>query len=270
MHRYVTGLWLFALALHAGPVATAAPAPPLMVSTQLNFTFFVCGDSRGGDGVYTQILAAANDLHAAFLIHTGDMVPVGADVDWDHFEQLMRLCKVSFFPVAGNHDVGTDGEKRFLRWTPAHKPHYSFDYGQLHFAMVNDSLDMSSSELAWLDADLKASTRPVKIVTHHMPAWNPDGAVYGMGDNREAFLEVLRAQGVRFDFCGHDHGYRSGTTNGTTLVVSGGGGAPLYHAEKDGGFHHYVEVNVAGTNVTFRPVRVTPERSTNSSASGTR
>lgn len=165
----VTGLWLFARALHAGPVVAESPAPPLMVA-----------------------------------------------------------------------------------------PHYSFDYGQLHFAMVNDSLDMSSPELAWLDADLTTSTRPVKIVTHHLPAWNPDGDVYGMGDNREAFLEVLRAHGVRYDFCGHDHGYRSGTTNGTTLVVSGGGGAPLYHTEKGGGFHHYVEITVAGTNVTFKPVRVTP------------
>jgi len=63
--------------------------------------------------------------------------------------------------------------------------------------------------------------------------------------------------GVRYDLCGHDHGYRTGITNGTTLVVTGGAGARLYHPLKDGGFNHYVAFTVVGTNVTFKPVPIT-------------
>jgi hypothetical protein len=238
------------------PVAITPPAPPVLVSTQANFTFFLCGDSRGGDDVYLQILAAANAAPAAFLLSTGDLVPLSAAKHWAHFAQLMTNCHVSFFPDAGNHDVGGDHAKSFVQWTPTHQAHYSFDFGQLHFAMANDSLGMSAEELAWLDADLSASRQPVKIVVHHLPAWNPRGPLYGMYENQEAFLGILQKHAVRYDFCGHDHGYQTGITNGTTLIISGGAGAPLYHPANQGGFNHYVEFTVAGTNLSFRPVPI--------------
>ncbi len=231
---------------------------PLLVSTQADFTFFLCGDNRGGDTIYTQILVQASARHAAFLINTGDLVPDDTGEDWNHFGQMMRLCKVPFFPVAGNHDCRGGDLNHFVFWTPKHAEHYSFDYGQLHFTMANDSEDMHSDELAWIAADLKATTKPVKVVVHHHPAWNPSGRVYGMSENREPFLAVLKRYGVRYDFCGHDHGYRTGSTNGTTLIITGGAGAPLYYPTEEGGFNHYVAVTVQGTNVTFRPVPILP------------
>lgn len=77
-----------------------------------------------------------------------------------------------------------------------------------------------------------------------------------MEENRAAFLSLLKKHGVRYDFCGHDHGYRTGSTNGTTLVVSGSAGAPLYHEKEAGGFNHYVAFAVAGTTVSFQAVPI--------------
>ncbi len=249
---------LLALILPAALTAAETPTPPRLVSTQDDFVFFLCGDNRGGDNVYTQILTHASARHAAFLLNTGDMVPEDSAENWKHFEQIMRLCTVPFFPVAGNHDCRGGSLENFVRWTPSHAEHYSFDYGQLHFTMANDSIDMTAGELAWIDADLKASAKPIKIVVHHHPAWNPSGRVYGMTENRQEFLDALKKHGVRYDFCGHDHGYRSGITNGCTLIITGGAGAPLYHPTEEGGFNHYVEFTVKGTNVTFKVVQITP------------
>jgi 3',5'-cyclic AMP phosphodiesterase CpdA len=221
-----------------------------------DFAFAVCGDSQGGDDVYRLILAGASS-NAAFLIHTGDMVPYDSGACWTNFANLMAGFPLPFFPVAGNHDGGADGLADFKRWTPTHREHYSFDRGELHFAMANDSHGgMSDTELAWLDSDLDATKKPVKIVVHHLPAWSPDEPLYGMWTGREAFLLLLKKHGVRYDLCGHDHGYRAATRDGTTLVVSAGGGAPLYHPPDKGGFHHYVLFSVRGTNTTFEPVKV--------------
>lgn len=201
---------------------------------------------------------------AAFLINTGDMVSNGSRENWDYFEEQMAGFPIPFFPVAGNHDGDGTNLTGFTRWTPGHLLHYSFDWGQLHFTMANDSFGaMTGAELAWLDADLRATKKPVKIVAHHMPAWNPAGPVYGLWDGNEAFLAVLKKHGVRYDLCGHDHGYRTAERDGTALVITAGGGASLYHPPEEGGFYHYVRFTVRGTNVTFEPVPVasatTPE-----------
>jgi Icc-related predicted phosphoesterase len=247
-----------ALLLLAAVVARAADhrIKPLLVSTQENFTFAVCGDNREGDATYLQILAAVSNSHAAFLINTGDLVPHGSEENWNHFDELMKNCTVPFFPVAGNHDLGEGGMKRFKRLTPTHSVHYSIDYGLIHFTMINDATDMDESELLWMEKDLKETDKPVKVVVHHMPAWSPDGDPHGMQHLREPFLKMLDKYHVNFDLCGHDHGFRTGRRNQTTVVVTGGAGARLYHAENEGGFHHYVEFTVKGTNVTFKPIPI--------------
>ena len=49
----------------------------------------------------------------------------------------------------------------------------------------------------------------------------------------------------------------AGNRNGTTLIVSDGAGAGLYHPPDQGGFNHYVAFTVAGTNVSFQVVKLT-------------
>lgn len=242
----------------SGLAAPESPPPPTNDAT--HFVFAVCGDTRDGDDTFRRIISAATADRAAFVIHTGDIVSTGSDSNWARFAELMKGFPFPFFPVAGNHDHGARGLDGFIHWTPGNKEHYSFDWGNVHFTMANDSAGaMTRSELAWIDNDLAATKKPVKIVVHHMPAWNPEGPVYGMSDGNDAFLALLKKHRVLFDLCGHDHVYRKGERDGTTLIVAGGGGAPLYHASDKGGFHHYVRFTVTGANVVFQPVMVPVE-----------
>jgi hypothetical protein len=240
------------------PTVTPPPAPtPIPGSQQTDFVFAVCGDNRNGDDIYKRILKMVVDDKSAFLVNTGDLVPSGQDPYWQNFEQLMKGFSISFFPVPGNHELRDGQLKGFVKWTPNGQPHYSFDWGQLHFTMANDSLgEMDEKELAWIDADLSATRQPVKIVVHHHPAWDPDGSEHIMWSGNDAFLALLKKHAVRYDLCGHDHRYRTGERDGTTLIITGGAGAPLYYTPEEGGFNHYVRFTVRGTDLRLEVVKV--------------
>ena len=248
------------------PTATTPPttAPthsvlrtPIPGSQQTDFTFVVCGDNRNGDATYKRLLEMVVADKVAFLINTGDLVSRGYDAYWKNFAQLMAGFPIPFFPVAGNHDLYDGALKGFVKWTPNGQPRYSFDWGQLHFTIANDSLgEMDDEELAWIDADLSATKQPVKLVAHHHPAWDPDGSDHIMDGGNEAYLALLKKHGVRYDLCGHDHRYRTGERDGTTLIITGGAGAPLYYPPEEGGFHHYVRFTVQGTDVRFDVVKI--------------
>lgn len=57
-------------------------------------------------------------------------------------------------------------------------------------------------------------------------------------------------------FAGHEHLYQRKQAGGIVHITTGGGGAPLYADEKDGGFHHYVLVNVDGEKVSGEVVDI--------------
>ena len=57
-------------------------------------------------------------------------------------------------------------------------------------------------------------------------------------------------------FLGHEHLYLRKTIDGIPHIIVGGGGAPLYAKDEDGGFHHYVLVTVDGDKVAGEVVDV--------------
>jgi hypothetical protein len=107
---------------------------------------------------------------------------------------------------------------------------YSFDAGPVHIAAINEYWDggtSAGSDVArdgdvvaelrdWLAADLAASSAPWKIVFGHEPAYpQPDedwGDARHVGNsldkypaNRDAFWDLLEANGVVAYICGHTH-----------------------------------------------------------------
>ena len=57
-------------------------------------------------------------------------------------------------------------------------------------------------------------------------------------------------------FTGHDHLYLRKTVDGIPHIIAGGGGAPLYANEKDGGFYHFIVVTVDGDKVSAEVIDI--------------
>ena len=240
--------------------ATESVATPIPLGSRdlESFTFAVCGDNRGGDDVYQNILRRVEEDGAAFLVNTGDLVQSGRAGEFQAFAELMSDFPLPFFPAPGNHDSPDGLLDEFVQYSGAPAAHYSFDYGLGHFVVADSHLgEMSARELAWLEADLSATQQPLKMVFLHHPPFDPDGTDYTMLRGNDAFMALMQEYAVAYVFAGHIHAYAKANIDGVHYVITGGAGAPLYTQNHLQAFYHYVRVTVNGTEVSTEVVRLT-------------
>jgi 3',5'-cyclic AMP phosphodiesterase CpdA len=145
--------------------------------------------------------------------------------------------EVKFYAVLGNHDIiktnnGLD-QINYPLFNMSDR-YYSFKNGKPDeetvefFAIDTNENAPWLDQLAWLDRQLANSTAPWKIVFGHHPLYS--SGRHGSNPRLAAKLAPIFAKHkVPLYLCGHDHGYeRFAPINGTTYIVNGGGGAPLY------------------------------------------
>lgn len=258
--------------------------------------FIAFGDSGIGSAEQYALarLMAADQFD--FMMHLGDIVYGSAATtgpathtgyqNWffDVYRDILRAKPV--FPTIGNHDNGI-GSGRVYRDVfvlpeggasatyPDHAERfYSFDYGPVHFVSLDTEtafLDTArrQAQIAWLDADLAATTREWKVVFFHRPPYST-GFEHGSDLTvRNTFAPIFERHGVQLVLNGHDHDYERTLpmkTSGNvaaqpvTYIVSGGGGARLYTVSP-GSFtafarsaFHYVRAEASECQLMVQPV----------------
>ncbi|MEP6915189.1 MAG: metallophosphoesterase [Acidobacteriota bacterium] len=207
------------------------------------FQFVVFGDTRTRHDVHRAVVSAIlNYASPDFVMHTGDLVEDGRDASlWPIFFDVERelLRGAAFYPALGNHERDASNYYELMNA----KRYYSFDWGGVHFSVVDsDIANVASNEPAreafwqeqthWLEADLRsAANASLRFVFAHHP---PITAVKRrQGDNPQMIaLEPMFEQfKVTAAFFGHDHNYQHYLKNGIHYFITGGGGAPLYDVD---------------------------------------
>ena len=256
------------------------------------FRFVAYGDTRTQPDVHSRVANLILREKPAFVLHTGDLVDDGRKARlWpkEFFGPAAALMsKVALFPVLGNHEENSPLYYNLFD-LPGNERYYSFDYGQVHFVMLDSNepefpderrresrmidkyrqaLDEARNrQLAWLRLDLAAHRDArLTIVCIHSPLYSSVDEGDRLGDYRRMreWLEpVLDQHGVDAVFSGHDHFYQRHTVNGIQYVVAGGGGAPLYEAGpalptevSRAEEHHYVVVSVEGKTAEARVINI--------------
>ncbi len=291
-------------------VYTIATAPE--VGSAEAFRFAVSGDSRNDSVVWAETLRAIGPEAVDFQVFTGDAVGLGIDqTAWaDFFGQELDaftvqdvLAETPFMVANGNHEAlainyllqfalpqdESDMEAEASRG----EEWYSFDYGNAHFAVLNDTVPdpvFLEAQRDWLRADLRALDRDVTpwvFVMHHRAVYSCSTAHGSQRDIRELWQPVYDELEVDFVFNGHDHiyersrpirGFEPGTTDpvygeegpsmepvdgsGTVYFVSGGAGAPLYgseacaHTAVHEETNHYAIIDIDGRTLTYTAYRL--------------
>lgn len=259
------------------------------------FTFVVTADMRfySGPGQYdtpqyfrgaVEAIAAIDE--GAFMISAGDIDPVGG-VLWTITRTLG--ADYTWYPVVGNHELPGEGEEASfganMDWlnsydygsvnlgpTGCPTTTYSFDYGNAHFAVLNEYCDSTGDDVTpgnvpdhlydWLASDLSNTGQEHIFVVGHEPAYpQPDadnGRVRHLGDSldqypayRDRFWSLLRDRDVVAYICGHTHNYSLVDVDGVWQLDAG-------HARgrgDTGARSTFVMVHVEGHIVTFETHR---------------
>lgn len=159
-----------------------------------NFKALVFPDSQSSDYTdWAQLVQTARkqNPNSQFFINMGDLVDNGEDSSqwraWFSAVQDMSQA-IPFAPVQGNHETYD------LQWKvreplsylhyfalPANghdsdqNQYYSFDYGDVHFVVLNTQMEelaafepnLTARQIAWLENDLQTTKQPWKIVLMH-------------------------------------------------------------------------------------------------------
>ena len=235
------------------------------------FRFAIMGDNRSNPEVHSRIALKMARHKPYFSIYTGDLCYSGKYFEWkkEFFtpEEQELIARVPFFNSLGNHEAQTELTKVFLQ-APQSKSnneyYYSFDYGDVHFLVLNteENIQPGSAQWKFANEDLANTTRKWKIVVFHIPAYSWGGH-NGNKNMQELTSKILEKYGVDIVLNGHNHFYQRSFVNGIYHIVCGGGGAPFY-TPKESPFvqkslkdYHYgiADVTLNSLKITFYDLR---------------
>jgi hypothetical protein len=242
------------------------------------FSFVVLGDNRAGDpacdAVYQKLLAAALKRKPDLFMNTGDQIDKPGNVEnWKRFWDLSKNVEIPYFLTVGNHDAhvevaGSEQTYREQVDLPGNELYYSFAAGNALFIVLDSYLKgedkkITGKQFKWLEQVLVSSTQKHKFIFIHHPLYPEPGRGKHHGNSLDRYKEerdrlqaLFVKNQVSMVFLGHEHYYLRKTIGGIPHIIAGGGGAPLYAKDEDGGFHHYVLVTVDGDRVSGMVVDV--------------
>jgi hypothetical protein len=269
------------------------------------YKFLVFGDSQSVNyDVWRTTLHQAYQVNsdAAFFVNMGDLVDAGQEYgQWYRWFNAAHgvLETIPCMPLVGNHETYVPGGKpaRPTLFTdqfklPMNGPAglkgqvYSFDYGDVHFVMLDTQIgeegpfvtDMLAKQKIWLADDLAASKQKWKLIFVHRPLYN--NKAEGNSIIQAGFAPIIDKYHGDIVFTAHDHVYArtyplyggkvvNSAADGTIYVATGRSGTKTYSdslaKDWDEFFYNpldepnYLTVEVAGNLLTVKAFKQSGE-----------
>ena len=184
-----------------------------------------------------------------------------AESEWQALDHILTpFRRYPLYEAPGNHDVWSEKSGGLFQKYTGRALHYSFDYRQAHFTVLDNSRSeqFSQAEMTYLEKDLAAhATQPVKFIVSHRPSWVLDAILR----NPEFTLHRLaKKYGVQAVIAGHVHQMLHVDLGGVDYISmpSSGGHLRLSKGYEDGWFYGYGLVAVSGKAIQFQIKELQP------------
>lgn len=197
---------------------------------------------------FEKAITEANRLSPEFVVVCGDLVnKPGDDQQIREYKRIASRLNpsISLYNVAGNHDVGNIPTPESLtRYRDEFGPdYYTFEKGHLFAIVLNSSLmkdpDSARQEAAaqdeWLQSTLHRAhamkDKLIVIFMHHslfLEAPDEKDQYFNFaGPQRMRYLNLFKANDVRYVFAGHYHRNALGREGDLEMITTGPVGKPL-------------------------------------------
>ena len=234
------------------------------------------------DGMLSQIKQLkSTEYPVKFVLQSGDAVLDGRDAhQWNVsfvplIDRLTTEGGVPYFLTPGNHEATTtdiglrnyfdavsklippNGSPRRLQGATT----YSFGYGNTFVIALDANIVEDEDQYQWIKSQLEGLDRKryINVVAfcHQAPfSSGPHGGAHvekATTDLRARYMPLFQTHHVRAVFSGHEHLFEHWVEHYTDatgtyrmdLVVSGGGGAPIYSYSGEPDLRDYLKANEA-------------------------
>jgi len=227
-----------------------------------SFSFAVFGDNKNSIFSFPKLINKLNKENISFSVETGDLIDNMIDGNSEYKIYLKQIAKIKkpFFVVPGNHETeGMSGAYYYIFG----KAYYSFSFRNSYFLMLDGSHEtgMGYEEFNWLKKQLQIAKNYKHIfIFFHIPIHDPvkDSIVKAQFDEPFALKlqNLLDKYKIDMIFTAHQHGYFTGKWGNSPYTVTGGAGAELGGDDVKHFFHHYVLVDVNGTQVSYKVIQI--------------
>lgn len=220
------------------------------------FTFIVAGDIKCGTATFEAMLDIIHPDNPAFAVILGDFVDHAELISHKLFALEMAEHTRNFptFLVVGNHDISENGPFSLEDFEDIYGPsQFNFTIHKNLFIFLNDISPYNQAEqyLTFLEQAVSNQTEEIEntFIFMHVPPSGLNSSLMCNGlFGSDKFLQLTRKYHINYVFAGDHHGYVKTEKDGTTFVVTGGGGAKL--RGKHGRFHHLVRMSVKDSKIT--------------------
>lgn len=273
MRKFVAINILLILCLTISALAYAAPVDltsnMAMLQDKLSkmndketFSIVVMGDNRSGDDIYAEQLKRINAKAPLFIAHTGDKTYSGLEKEYQKFIKIHEKNDIPFFSIAGNHEMRLSNDERYIKYFGAKD--YSFDIGSNAFIFVDSTAGFYSSGISDAsfklleEACAKYKDKRIFVFVHH-PTFDPVVSHKSpkIMDTKSLarFNAIMDKYKVSYVFFGHNHIYGYRDMSGRDEYITGGAGSPLYAKKSEGGYYHYLWLDITKNDVKISVIK---------------
>jgi len=242
------------------------------------FQLSVIGDggyyTQGSDGsapdvlLQEQIRRINMETATEFVGYTGDIVDDDQNASYVDAKRVMDTFRYPYLISIGNHEVsGTGTRDNFEQYFG--EPTYTYDYGNTTFIVLDSAsgkiTTSDASQWPWLSETLEASGNDNILIFMHIPPdeISPDGVDFKTGHGFQDPAEAQRFYDLVGAFknshpnknvlvlSGDLHAYQHKKVQGVDYIISGGGGKYTHNTPEQGGFFHYLNMKVEGSQISW-------------------
>jgi len=161
---------------------------------------------------------------AAFGIALGDIMSNNLSL-YTQYNEVVSQIGIPFYNVPGNHDMNFDSpdDRYSLETFISHfgPPYYSFDYGKVHFMVLDDvewrgatperkgryKGKIGETQLAWIKNDLENTAKDkLVVISKHIPVKSMRNASEArLIENADRLFEILKEREHILLLAGHTH-----------------------------------------------------------------